>query len=123
MYIHCAKYFSITCSLARIFRLFQDGPENLSFSPPAITYTKTKGDNIPDITCQAECNPACGFAWTKSGNNIPGHSGSTLSLGNLEPDEAGTYTCKATRGSQPMTKSLSIFVIRKLPLLKLKPLC
>ena len=92
--------------------LFSDGPENIRLDPSATNYTKNSGDVLPDITCRVDCSPSCSPAWTKNGASIPTQS-ATLSLGNLDPVEAGNYRCTASRDSNTVSENLTVNVIRK----------
>ncbi|XP_021358583.1 carcinoembryonic antigen-related cell adhesion molecule 5-like [Mizuhopecten yessoensis] len=68
------------------------GPRTVRLSPPAITYTRTDGDMLPDITCTAYCIPGCAFVWTKP-DNTNFTASAVLSLGQLDRSEQGTYIC------------------------------
>ncbi|XP_021372497.1 carcinoembryonic antigen-related cell adhesion molecule 1-like [Mizuhopecten yessoensis] len=72
----------------------QYGPSTVTLSPADITYTKTEGDTLPDITCTADCRPGCTFVWTKP-DNTNFTASAVLSLGQLDRSEHGTYRCTA----------------------------
>ncbi|XP_021340454.1 hemicentin-1-like isoform X2 [Mizuhopecten yessoensis] len=68
------------------------GPRTVTLSPPDITYTRTEGNTLPDITCTADCIPGCAFVWTKP-DNTNFTASAVLSLGQLDRSEQGTYRC------------------------------
>ncbi|XP_069115881.1 uncharacterized protein [Argopecten irradians] len=72
-----------------------DGPGNsISLFPPDITYTRTEGNTLLDITCTAVCRPDCTYVWTRPDNTTFTPS-SVLSLGQLDRSEQGMYKCTA----------------------------
>ncbi|XP_069115875.1 uncharacterized protein [Argopecten irradians] len=72
-----------------------NGPGNsISLSPPDITYNRTEGDTLPDITCTADCRPGCSFVWTRPDNTNFTVS-PVLSLGQMDRSEQGMYRCTA----------------------------
>ncbi|XP_033758290.1 hemicentin-1-like [Pecten maximus] len=87
-----------------------DGPgTSIALSPSDTTYTRTEGDTLPDITCTADCRPACTFVWTRPDNTNFTVS-SVLSLGQLDISEHGTYRCTAWNVVGESTRITSVTV-------------
>ncbi|XP_060606174.1 hemicentin-1-like [Ruditapes philippinarum] len=92
------------------------GPDasTTSLTPTTTSYTSNEGSSLDTIRCSGNCYPACNYKWTKTGNNrfTPVNNGN-LSLGSLQRDEAGTYTCTVINptSKREQTKTVSIYVI------------
>ncbi|XP_060599472.1 hemicentin-1-like, partial [Ruditapes philippinarum] len=77
----------------------RDGPYQSStkLSPSPQNYTKNEGQSLNDITCSANCYPDCTYTWnkTRQGQTTTASSTSVLSVGELQREDAGLYTCIA----------------------------
>jgi hypothetical protein len=94
------------------------GPDasTTSLTPSTTSYTRNEESSLDTIRCSGDCYPTCNYKWTKTGNIrfTPVNNGN-LSLGSLQRDEAGTYTCTVSNptSKQEQTKTVSIYVICK----------
>lgn len=64
--------------------------------PPINNYTIKEGTQLEDITCRANCTPACSFSWLKNGQDYQVKP--IISLGQVSVSDAGTYKCTASNG-------------------------
>ncbi|KAK7495372.1 hypothetical protein BaRGS_00013311 [Batillaria attramentaria] len=79
-------------------------------SPANMLYQVEEGALVlPDIVCNADCNPQCTVQWTKD-NSEPAASGDTLSLGTAGRDDTGKYTCTASNSLGQTTTSVEVRV-------------
>ncbi|XP_069139776.1 hemicentin-1-like isoform X2 [Argopecten irradians] len=80
---------------------------DLRVIPDDIRYSIKEGTAIPDIRCEATCNPACEISWhhDRTGHVI---NGRTLSLGKMERSKDGNYTCKAANSQGTQTLNVSV---------------
>lgn len=74
--------------------LFADGPASVSLSPPDTTYTVTEGNDIPAISCMADCKPPCVYTW--SGLKVPAGTDNVLKLQNIHKNQKGVFNCAAS---------------------------
>ena len=85
--------------------MYTDGPSDIKLVPGKKRHVLVGGDILPDITCTSECNPPCKITWGKHGE------GNKLSLGAVTTEDAGEYTCTATRDDgQAVEQTISVFV-------------
>ncbi|XP_071094635.1 nephrin-like [Haliotis cracherodii] len=77
----------------------QYGPYQISLTPSISSYTVTEHQALPSITCSALCRPGCTYRWLHDGATAS--SGATLSLGQADRSETGSYRCQPnnTHGS------------------------
>ncbi|XP_052806690.1 carcinoembryonic antigen-related cell adhesion molecule 5-like [Mya arenaria] len=80
-----------------------DGPASVYLSPSTTSYTVTEGDTLTAITCYAYCNPSCSYTWSRSGSTVSYTA--TLSLGQADRGEAGSYVCKARNTGSGVSKN------------------
>ena len=71
----------------------QYGPDRVRISPPYRFYTKTEGNKLESITCSADCRPVCSYQWIHPNGDT--YSDSTLTIGSLQKQHHGIFTCKA----------------------------
>ncbi|WAR06638.1 HMCN2-like protein [Mya arenaria] len=81
----------------------EHGPENMYLSPSTTSYTVTEGHTLSTIRCYATCNPSCTYTWSRSGSTVS--STATLSLGQADRGEAGSYVCKARNTGSGVSKN------------------
>ncbi|XP_052807033.1 hemicentin-1-like isoform X2 [Mya arenaria] len=85
------------------------GPDSVSFSPNITSYEKLLNTVLDPVMCQADCN-GCSFSWSRGQTTIVNTD--VLNLMSLLVNEAGQYTCTASRtGATTKEKTLSIKVI------------
>ncbi|XP_052807151.1 cell adhesion molecule DSCAML1-like isoform X1 [Mya arenaria] len=85
------------------------GPDSVSFSPNITSYEKLLNTILDPVMCQADCN-GCSFSWSSGQTTIVNTD--VLNLMALSVNEAGQYTCMASRtGATTREKTLSIKVI------------
>lgn len=48
-----------------------------------------------NLTCTAEGSPAPSYTWYKDGVLIPGETRSYLYISEVQPEDRGSYTCRA----------------------------
>ncbi|KAL3884283.1 hypothetical protein ACJMK2_024457 [Sinanodonta woodiana] len=83
------------------------GPSNeLTLDPSNRTYFVAEGFQMKNIVCKADCNPECIYTW---GNGI--RQGAVLSLGVIDEQKRGIYTCTAQNPITNISVSTSIEVI------------
>ncbi|GFN86122.1 hemicentin-2, partial [Plakobranchus ocellatus] len=89
----------------------QSGPGgSISFNPPNDTVTLTEGNTL-QVTCSAECTPACFYEWTLGQRQIPSANG-VLSIPAISAQQRGDYTCMAANGEgNQASKVLSVDVL------------
>lgn len=82
------------------------GPDwPLILSPPRTYYTLNSGEYLPNISCNADCNPPCKVVWLlHSDDNV-------LRLGHVTPNSTGEYTCEASTPRQSVTTTIYVNVI------------
>ncbi|WAR05682.1 PSG11-like protein, partial [Mya arenaria] len=103
------SHFCLHGCIYAIFLFPSDGPDSVRFSPAATSYEEALNSVLDPVTCQADCN-GCSFAWSRGHTTIVNTD--VLSLEALSVDEAGQYTCTASRtGAARRNKTLSIAVI------------
>ncbi|KAK7106149.1 hypothetical protein V1264_017439 [Littorina saxatilis] len=83
-------------------------PEELLFDPPRANYAVSSSETLPEVTCTADCNPACTFDWYKGSQIF--QAGDRLSLGTADKNNAGNYFCRATNNIGNKDKPLIITV-------------
>ena len=84
----------------------------MRFEPAHEEYTKHIASSL-SVKCLADCVPLCTFEWVKDASiRVSQHP--ILSLSNIQQDDSGTYTCKATRGPFMIDHSLILNVEGKL---------
>lgn len=75
-----------------------------------------EGETQSDIRCTSDCKPSCTFAWMLTdvnGHNSDATDSGRLRLGQLDRDEHGTYTCKATNTYDVIEKYITVTVYCK----------
>ncbi|KAL3869352.1 hypothetical protein ACJMK2_042045 [Sinanodonta woodiana] len=83
------------------------GPsEELTLDPPTRTYIVKEGCQLKTIACSADCHPDCMFTWDRSID-----IGAKLSLGVIDIDKSGNYTCTAHNPITNVSWTTSIEVI------------
>jgi len=95
-------------------------------SPPAFTtqpisQAAITGDTV-SLTVAASGVPAPTFQWFKNGAAVPGATGVTLTLTNVQSSDAATYWAVATNSSGSATSSGAVLTVRALPAITTQPL-
>ncbi|XP_033730647.1 pregnancy-specific beta-1-glycoprotein 6-like, partial [Pecten maximus] len=85
------------------------GPKSISLSPPN-NRTIQERHWISQVTCLAECSPACSFVWTGPKIGKYGQSGAYLKLGYSNKRDRGIYSCMAYNDFGNISSSLWIDV-------------
>lgn len=102
---------------------FNMGPPPIS--APTITTQPQSRTNIAGTTAtfQVVANPSTGlfYQWRQNGNNLQdgaqfsGANGSTLTIANAQPANAGNYSVVVTNSSGALTSSVAILVVNRPP--------
>ncbi|KAK3602598.1 hypothetical protein CHS0354_034322 [Potamilus streckersoni] len=83
------------------------GPsEEMTLDPLNRTYLVVEGYQMRNITCSADCHPDCMFTWDRGMRQ-----GAKLSLGVIDVDKGGNYTCTAQNPITNVSWTASIEVI------------
>jgi hypothetical protein len=82
---------------------------NPASTPPTITthpqsQTVTAGANVT-FTVAATGTPPLSYQWRKDGQDLPGQTSSTLTLANVQPTHAGTYTVRVSNSAGQVTSN------------------
>ncbi|HEU4391225.1 MAG TPA: pectinesterase family protein, partial [Blastocatellia bacterium] len=94
-------------------------PATLTVNPPitapAITtqpvgLTATVGDNV-SFTVVATGNPAPTYLWRKDGSDIAGATAATVSLNNVQLNDAGTYTVVVSNSAGTVTSDPAVLTV------------
>lgn len=79
---------------------------------PSNTFYHTQPDiELPNIHCSADCHPACDLRWYKLGNPEVLSFNGTLSLGVLNRNSSGEYTCMAINSETTEKGSISFYIL------------
>ncbi|XP_071094642.1 neural cell adhesion molecule 1-like [Haliotis cracherodii] len=84
-------------------------PYQISLTPSTSSYTVTEHQALPSITCLALCRPGCTYRWLHNGTTVS--SGATLSLGQADRSETGSYRCQPSNihgSSDSVTVSVDV---------------
>ncbi|XP_052806625.1 basement membrane-specific heparan sulfate proteoglycan core protein-like [Mya arenaria] len=79
------------------------GPDSITLSPSAISYSLMEGEPLQPVSCTASCFPPCTFVWSQSGATVS--SDERLDLGHMIRSEAGKYICTASNSATNVTLS------------------
>lgn len=63
-------------------------------SPNKTSLTVDEGDNVLDVTCEADCQPDCFLMWITPTGQVK--SNGILRLPKINRTQAGTYLCNAS---------------------------
>ncbi|XP_063442431.1 carcinoembryonic antigen-related cell adhesion molecule 1-like [Mytilus trossulus] len=74
--------------------LFTDGPNQVILSPNRTSFTFDEGDDVPDVTCEADCQPDCCLMWITPTGQVK--SNGILRLPKINRTQAGIYLCNAS---------------------------
>ncbi|XP_076438582.1 hemicentin-2-like [Babylonia areolata] len=86
-------------------------PEQITFDPSATSYRIREGvDVLPDIRCDAICNPECRYGWNRDDDLTRVSESAVLSLNPIRRQDAGSITCKASNPYGDALKSVTIDV-------------
>ena len=86
------------------------GPE---LQPSNTFYHIEPGVRLPNIDCSIDCHPPCDVRWYKLGSPEVLLFNGTLSLGVLDRNSTGEYTCIATYSRTTTKRSISLFILIK----------
>lgn len=90
---------------------WQDGaPSAPAFSQHPQSQSVPLGSSV-SLTATASGSPAPTFEWRKNGVAIPGATGQVLTLTDVEPADAGSYTAVATNASGSATSNAATLTV------------
>ncbi|GFR99302.1 hemicentin 2 [Elysia marginata] len=89
----------------------QSGPGgSITFNPPNDTLTLKEGNTL-QVTCSAQCTPACYYVWNLGQREIPSQNG-VLNIPAVSAEQKGDYTCVAANGDgNQASKVLSVDIL------------
>ena len=82
--------------------------------------TVTAGVNVA-LTVVATGTPAPTYQWLKTGVNIVGATGATLTLNNVQPAAAGNYSVIVANGAGTVTSSMATLTVNLAPVITTQP--
>jgi hypothetical protein len=75
-----------------------------AFTSHPASQTVTAGASVT-LTAIATGSPTPTLQWQKNGSPLPGQTGSSLTLTNVQPGDAGSYTCVASNAAATVTSN------------------
>jgi plastocyanin len=81
-----------------------------SFTTQPASQTVNAGANVT-FTAAASGSPVPTYQWKKSGTDIPGATGATLTLTSVTTNDAGTYTVVATNSVSSVTSNAAVLTV------------
>jgi len=85
-----------------------------TFSLDPVGGTFCQGNNVV-LTVAATGTPAPTLQWRKNTSNLGGQNGTTLTLNNIQPGDAGTYDCVATNACGSTTSNPAVVTVAEAP--------
>jgi len=82
--------------------------------------TYCQGDNVV-LSVTATGTPAPTLQWRKNTVDLLGQTGTTLTLNNIQPGDAGSYDCVATNGCGSTTSSAAVINVNVAPTVTMDP--
>ena len=90
--------------------LFTDQPDSIGIKPNHSSLETNASTTFGPISCEADCNPSCSFAWTEDGHSVSDNN--TLQLSHIQSTDAGIYTCIAQYDSgYTLTTNVTVHVM------------
>ena len=85
------------------------GPDNVQLYPSTSIYILNIGETLGPVVCSADCTPFCSFKWKKDDITVVNNANFIFLVQNK--NNAGNYTCVATRGASVTDMiGISLFV-------------
>jgi len=84
------------------------------------SFTVQTGVNVT-FTVSASGIPAPTFQWRKNGANISGATGATLTLNNVTPADAATYSAVATNSAGSVASNGALLTVTSVPVITTQP--
>lgn len=81
--------------------------------PPNTFYHLDPGGQIPVINCYSECYPDCEMRWIKVDIQSTISTNGTLTLGKVQQNSSGEYSCHATWHGTDKTGRISVILLVK----------
>lgn len=77
-----------------------------------VNYNSPLEQGTASFTCgAASTGGGLTYEWFRSGNAIPGATGSTYSIYGVRPQHAGAYTCKVSAGGQNLMSNAAVLTV------------
>ena len=105
---------SLNTSIIFVIHFIPGGPDAGPELQPSNTFYYFKlGVRLPNIHCRVDCHPPCDLRWYKLGSQEVLSFNGTLSLGELDRNSTGEYTCRATYLRTTVNRSISLLILMK----------